>query len=139
MKFNKKQVIIAGVLCIALLVGIIILVIWNSKETSGRDTDIKTEQNKGDIDSQEDKDETNVSGKGNNNSGLEVLQPDDAVTEDSSDASGSWGNESDADIQTGDTNAIDKVQQNDNHDGDDKESEKDEGILKDDITWGDIY
>ena len=136
---NKKQAIITGVLCIALLVGIIILVSWNSKETCGKDTGIKTEQNKGDTDLSKDKDETAVSGKGNGNSELEVLQPDDAVTEDSSDASGSWGNESGADIQTRDTNAIDKVQQNDNHDGDHKESEKDEGILKDDITWGDIY
>lgn len=122
-----------------MLVVIIILVTLNSEETGAKDTGIKTEQNKGDTDFSKDKDETAVSGKGNGNSELEVLQPDDAVTEDSSDASGSWGNESGADIQTGDTNAIDKAQQNDNYDGGDKESEKDEGILKDDITWGDIY
>lgn len=136
---NKKQVIIAGVLCIALLVVIIILVTLNSEETGAKDTGINIEQNKGDTDTQEAKDEINASDKGNNSSGLEVLKPDDVNPGDSSNASGSWGNESGADVQTRDTNAIDKVQQNDNHDGDDKESEKDEGILKDDITWGDIY
>lgn len=132
MKLNRKQVIIAGVLCIALLVGIIILVTWNSKETGGKDTGIKTEQNKGDTDSSEDKDETDVSGKGNDNSELEVLQPDDVATKDSSDASGSWGNESGTTSQTGDTNTTEKAEQNDNN-------QDDEGILKDDITWGDIY
>lgn len=129
---NKKQAIITGVLCIALLVGIIILVSWNSKETCGKDTGIKTEQNKGDTEFSKDKDEAAVSGKGNGNSELEVLQPDDAVTEDSSDASGSWGNESGTTSQTGDTNTTEKAEQNDNN-------QDDEGILKDDITWGDIY
>ena len=136
---NKKQVIIGGVLCIALLVVIIILVTLNSEETGAKDTGINIEQNKGDTDTQEAKDEINASDKGNNSSGLEVLKPDDVNPGDSSNASGSWGNESGADVQTGDTNAIDKAQQNDNYDGGDKESEKDEGILKDDITWGDIY
>lgn len=136
---NKKQVIIGGVLCIALLVVIIILVTLNSEETGAKDTGINIEQNKGDTDTQEAKDEINASDKGNNSSGLEVLKPDDVNPGDSSNASGSWGNESGADVQTGDTNAIEKAQQNDNYDGGDKESEKDEGILKDDITWGDIY
>ncbi len=136
---NKKQVIIGGVLCIALLVVIIILVTLNSEETGAKDTGINIEQNKGDADTQEAKDEINASDKGNNSSGLEVLKPDDVNPGDSSNASGSWGNESGADVQTGDTNAIDKAQQNDNYDSGDKESEKDEGILKDDITWGDIY
>lgn len=136
---NKQQVIIAGVLCIALLVVIIILVTLNSEETGAKDTGINIEQNKGDTDTQEAKDEINASDKGNNSSGLEVLKPDDVNPGDSSNASGSWGNESGADVQTGDTSAIDKAQQNDNYDGGDKESEKDEGILKDDITWGDIY
>ena len=136
---NKKQVIIGGVLCIALLVVIIILVTLYSEETGAKDTGINIEQNKGDTDTQEAKDEINASDKGNNSSGLEVLKPDDVNPGDSSNASGSWGNESGADVQTGDTNAIDKAQQNDNYDGGDKESEKDEGILKDDITWGDIY
>ena len=77
-----------------MLVVIIILVTLNSEETGAKDTGIKTEQNKGDTDTQEAKDEINAS---------------------------------------------DKAQQNDNYDGGDKESEKDEGILKDDITWGDIY
>lgn len=136
---NKKQVIIGGVLCIALLVVIIILVTLNSEETGAKDTGINIEQNKGDTDTQEAKDEINASDKGNNSSGLEVLKPDDVNPGDSSNASGSWSNESGADVQTGDTSAIDKAQQNDNYDGGDKESEKDEGILKDDITWGDIY
>lgn len=147
---NQKIMIVALAVLLALIVGIVILVTPNSKDTGGKDTNSKTEQSKDDADSQDDKKKTDASSGeddgGNDGSRLEVLEPDEVAPENSSDASGSWEDTSHSNSQTGNTNTTDKTDQTEDNnpnetdkedDGD--EPEKDENILKDDINWGDIY
>lgn len=134
---NKKIVIVAITLVLALLVGIVVLVTRNFKETGGKDTNIKTEQSKGD------KEDASAKDNEDDNSDLKVLKPDEDTPENSSDASGSWGNAPDSETQGGNTNKTDDQSQNNNSNDSDKgdydESEKNGDILEDDITWGDIY
>ena len=66
-------------------------------------------------------------------SGLEVLDPDEITTEDISDASGSWEEDSTHDDKKK-PNDEEKVENNTN-----KDNQKEDEILKDDIKWGDIY
>lgn len=141
---NKKIVIVAIAVLLALIVGIAILVTPNTKDTGGKDTDTKTEQSKENADSQDDKEETDASSEEDNtdnqSSGLEVLKPDEVAPENSSDASGPWDKESESNTQTGNTNTTDNKNPSEAEKEDDvDESEKDKGILKDDIDWGNIY
>lgn len=143
---NRKVVIVAIALLLAVCVGVIILVTSNSKETGGKDTNTKTEQGKEHVDLWDDNNE-------DDDTGLEVLEPNQVSPEDSSDVSGSWGDESESNIQNGDKNITDKTDDTNKRDeqtpsdnpnqtdkeDNDEEPEKDEDILEDDITWGDIY
>lgn len=132
---NKKIVIIAIALFLAACVGAVILITPSSKETGGKGTDSKTEQGKEDNkDNEED------------NTGLEVLKPGQTSPENSSDASGSWGDTPQSNPQTGDTgNKIDKTEnekpneEDKKDDGEEPEKDEDEDILEDDISWGNIY
>lgn len=129
---NKKIVIMAIVLFVAVCVGASILITSSPKETDGKNTNTKTEKEKADEDGVEDA-ETDIdtnnkedSNPGNNGESLQVLSPNEIATDDSSDASGSWSDTTDKTEETEDENPneIDK---------------EDEDILEDDITWGDIY
>ena len=80
---NKRIVTIAIVFILILLVGIVILVTFNSKHTGVKDTNTKTEQSDGDVATRDDN-------KRNESSELEVLNPDAVAPGDYSDASGSW-------------------------------------------------
>lgn len=131
---NKKIVFITIALLLAVCVGVVIIMTSGSKETGGKDTNIKTEQSKGEVDSQDDKKGTDSSDN-DDGAGLQVLEPSEAIPENSSDASGSWDNTSDSGTQSGNTNKTD----NESDKKDDEESAEDEDILEDDITWGDIY
>lgn len=140
---NKKIMIVVVSLLLVLCVSVIILVTSDSKETGGKDTDTRTEQNKEDADFKDDKDEADE----NDNSGLEVLKPDEILLEDSFDASGSWGDTQEPNTQTRDKNNTDKIDQTESenlYDGENMKNDgedpgKDEDILEDDIIWGDIY
>ena len=133
---KKKLKIVVIALLLVLIAGVIIFGTSNSKQTGGKNTDNITEQSKENADYQDDKE--------NDGSGLEVLKPDEVFPEDSSDASGSWGDTSESNTLTGNkTNKTDEIE-NGNQNEEDKENngeepEKDEDILEDDITWGDIY
>lgn len=139
---NKKKVIAVVALFLVLCVGIILVITLGSKESGKKDGGFKTEQTEQgskdeDVQEDENKAEANdeVNDKGNNNSGLEVLKPDEIAPENSSDASGSWD-----DTQESDTDAEDETNdQTENNDQGDEEEEKDEDILEDDITWGNVY
>ena len=135
---NKKIVIMAIVLFVAVCVGAVILITSSPKETGGKNTNTKAEQEKEDEDDVEgaetdiDKNNKEDSNPKNNGEGLQVLSPNEIATDDSSDASGSWGDTTDKTEQTEDNNPNEADKEN-------EEPEKDEDILEDDITWGDIY
>ena len=131
---NKKIVIVALAVVLALIIGIMILVITDKKETGGKDSDIKTEQSEEDANSKNDNEQEQSNDRGDDSAGLEILEPDEIATEDSSEASGSWGNESNSNAQTGDSNTYDKTE-DEKHD----KPEKNQDILQDDIDWGNIY
>lgn len=143
---NKKIVIATITLLLALCVGIIIFVASNTKDNGGKNIDTETEQSKEEENS---KDEADANDKEDGESGLEVLKPDEVSPENSSDTLGSWDNTSDSGTQSGNTNTnvnTDKTDDqnqdsnsNDSDEGDGEEPEKDEDILEDDITWGNIY
>ena len=127
---NKKVVITIVAILLAICVGAVIMVSFHSKETDGKKPGTETEQGREDTD----------------DSGLEVLKPDEVDPENSSDASGSWENEPNSGTQTDSSNTgneTDKVPSNDNvennQENKDEEQEKEEDILEDDILWGDIY
>ena len=143
---NKKKVIITAIaLLIALVVGIMIFATSDTKETGSKDYDNKTEQGKEDSDSKEDEEDRN--------SQLEILESDEVEPEDSSNASGSWGNASNANTQAGnsDTTAqTDKVDDKKSSEGNkdevkvpqkeqEQEQEQEQDILEDDVSWGNIY
>ena len=130
---NKKVLVVLIVILLALSVGSVVVVTSSLKNKKGNDLDVKTEQSKED-------DETQL--------GLEVLEPDEVTPEDSSSVSGTWDDSSDSDSQTGDTTVpnqpekpsepSDEDDKNNNQEGN-SEPEDNKDILKDDITWGDIY
>lgn len=140
---NKKIIIVAFVIVLALIVGGVILVTMDSKETGNKDKDIKTEQSKGEVDSQGEKKDTDANDNENGNSGLQVIEPDNVIPENSSDASGSWDNMSDSGTQSGNTNTNNNTNktdnQNQNSNSNDSDKEDDEDILEDDIIWSNIY
>ena len=129
---NKKIVIIAIALFVAVCIGAVILITSSSKETGGKDTDTKTEHGNED---------NKVNDEEDDDTGLEVLKPDQTTPENSSDASGSWDDEPESNTQTDNANTTDKTDESNQteNEGSDENPEKDEDILKDDNTWGDIY
>ena len=137
---NKKIVIVVLAVILALIVGIVILVTPNTKGTGNKDFDTKTEQSKEDANSKDDEKQTDKEG---GSTGLEILEPDEVVPEDSSNASGSWGNTSNSNTQTGNTTEkTDKTEEqkpNENQKDEDDKSETVQDILEDDISWGNIY
>ena len=144
---NKKIVIITLSVLLFVIVGIVIFVTTNSIETGKNDTNPKEEQMMENTDTKGDKTDTDdkEDSQGNGSSQLEILEPDEVVPENSSDASGSWDNTSDSNTQSGNSNTTNKTEQTENKDPNEKkeddgeDQEKDEGILEDDITWGNIY
>ncbi len=125
---NKKIAITVLVLVIVLSVGIVILVTSESKKAKDNNADIKTEQSK-----EHGKEDTDSQ---NNEGGLEVLEPDEIAPENSSDASGSWKTPSNSGNKKDDTSEKNENQDKDNGSN---EPEEEKDILKDDITWGDVY
>ena len=142
---NKKIVIVTLAVLLALVLGIVILVASNSKEAGNKDSDSKTEQGEEDADTQDDKKQTNANdkeenkgdNKGNESSKLEVLEPGQIAPEDSSNVSGSWGNASESDTQTGNTNTTDKTEQTENKKP--NEDKQDEDVLEDNKNWGKLH
>lgn len=133
MKLKVNKVLIFAVVFVIGL-GILIFVARNSNETNGKDEESKIEQSKDDTNSQDDNEVSNINDKKNEDSDLQVLEPDEIVPGNSSDASGSWDNDEIAETQ-GDTpegteEKEDEIVENE---------EKDKGILKDDTNWGNIY
>lgn len=133
MKLKVNKVLILAIVFVIGL-GILILVTRNSNETNGKDEETKIEQSKDDINSQDDNEVSNINDKKNEDSDLQVLEPDEIAPENSSDASGIWDNDEIVETQ-GDTpdsagktddEIVEKV-------------EKNKGILKDDTNWGNIY
>lgn len=134
---------VAVVILLLLYVGIFVFVRSNTKETGGNEAGSKTEQSQGSNDEGTEKGH-NEDSNDNQSSTLEVLQPDEVAPEDSSNASGYWGDTSQSNPQTEDMgNKIDKTEnekpiEEDKKDND-EEQQKDEDILEDDISWGNIY
>ena len=126
---NKKVVIIAIVIFLAVCLGVIILSKISSEDASNKNTGVTIEQK-----------EDNES----DDSSLDVLEADEELSEDTSEASGDWNDSGESDtLENNQPNKTDKKEQpNDkdsNENKNDEESKKDEDVLKDDITWGDIY
>ncbi len=135
---NKKILFVTLAVILVLIVGSIILVTQNAKETGEKNFGTKTEQDEKDENSNKgDKEEAGL--------GLEVLEPDKVLPENSSNASGTWGDASDSNTQTGNSDMNDTTDKaEDKKPNEDKENEvdtpeDDEDILEDNITWGDIY
>lgn len=126
-QINKKITLVVA-LFLVLCVGIIVVVMSECNESKNANSHIKAEQD------QEDEQDTGIYDDTGVNRGLEVLNPDEVATEDSSNASGSWGNEAESNTHTEDTDRTENQKPND----EDTEV-KDEDILEDDIIWGDIY
>ena len=137
---NKKNKIVVSIVLLAIMIGIIILVLSNNKETDGKGANTKIEQGQEDTDIQDDKSNTNVDDKKDvqesGGTSLEVLEPDEVAPEDFSDASGAWGNTSDSNTQTG--NTTDNTDTTEDK-GQDENKEDDDDILEDNIDWGNIY
>ena len=113
---NKKIILVMIAVLLALIVGIIILVMPDYNKISDKNSGTKIEQNEEDTNPENDKKDMQEQ------TGLEVLEPDKVVQGESSDASGYWDDTSYGDIEQ----------------ETETESETKE-ILKDNITWGDIY
>lgn len=167
LKLNRKIVILTFAVVLALVIGILIIVTTDSKDVGNKDTDSKIEQNKEDIDVNNDDDkwsstESSDNDNQNSNDGIEVLEPDEVVPGNSSDASGDWEEQGESDTQAGttdtqegttdtetgnsdtETDASDNQNQSgtsngDNKGNDNQEPDKDKGVLKDNINWGNIY
>ena len=73
---NKKIVFITIALLLAVCGGVVIIMTSGSKGTGGKNTNIKTEQSKGEVDSQDDKKDTDSSDN-DDSSVLQVLEPDE--------------------------------------------------------------
>lgn len=139
---NKKVKIVTLSVLLALIVGFIILITPNTKKSSEEHSGTKTEQSKDDADlndKAENKSDDTSDVKDKENSRLEVLDPDETTTENSTNVSGAWGNSSDSNTQAGNTNQTDKVESDDDKKQDNGHSENQGDILEDDITWGQIY
>ena len=139
---NKKVTIVTLSVLLALIVGFIILITPNTKESNGEPSGTKAEQSKEDdgFDNKaENKGDDTSDVKNKESSRLEVLDSDETTTENSSNVSGAWGNSSGSSTQAGNTNQTDKVQPGDDKKQDNGHSENQEDILEDDITWGQIY
>ena len=124
---NKKLVIVAIAVLLALIIGIIILVLPHSETGEGNHLTVPEEE-------------------------LEILEPDEVAPEDSTDVSGTWGDETESSTQESNTDSKEQnkteVQNQGNSSNDENEeknetvgneSEKEDGILKDSIDWGNIY
>lgn len=140
---NKKIIIAAIALLLALCVGIVILVTSNTKETGGKNAGTKTEQSKDDADTTDDTDKTDADDKADDtadnestdNSGHQILKPNEVAVDDSSDASGDWDEEEETEeTDTQKDTTDDKAPEDE---PEDKEPEDD--IEEDDISWGEIY
>ena len=133
---NKKGVIIILAILLTMIVGCLIFVALNTKRTGELDSDIKTEQSEEDT-SQNDK-EDKEENKESEGSKLEVLDPEEVTPENSSDVSGSWGEQSDSNTQVNTSDSSDKKEEVEDNPSN-SNTEKEEDILEDDISWGNIY
>jgi len=131
-------------LLLALCVGIVILVTSNTKESGGKNAGTQTEQSKDNADTIDDQDKTDTDDKAsdkentNNNesSGLEVVEPGIVIPENSSDASGEWGDTTESEALTGGTTTTVKP---DETPSDDTQENLEIEEAKDDKIWSEVY
>lgn len=137
---NKKIIIVVAALLLALCLGIVLLVTSNMEETGNKNTDTETQQDKEDADTTDDADKTDtddkaedkVNSNSTDNNGHQVLKPNEVAVDDSSDASGEWGEEEESKPQ--------KDMMGDKAPEDEPvEDEPQEDIKEDNISWGEIY
>ena len=119
---------------ILVIVGIILVMLLNkdTKNPELKNPGVETEQN-----AESDK---------NGEDGLQIQEDGDEVAEDSSDASGSWEDDSTDGASVGQDNNKDgskgedaAVPDNGNGNDDEGKQEEDENTLIDDKIWGDIF
>lgn len=133
-KLFGRKIIIAGLTMILVIVGIILVMLLNkdTKNPELKNPGVETEQN-----AESDK---------NGEDGLQIQEDGDEVAEDSSDASGSWEDDSTDGASVGQDNNKDgskgedaAVPDNGNGNDDEGKQEEDENTLIDDKIWGDIF
>ena len=133
-KLFGRKIIIAGLTMILVIVGIILVMLLNkdTKNPEMKNPGVETEQN-----AESDK---------NGEDGLQIQEDGDEVAEDSSDASGSWEDDSTDGASVGQDNNKDgskgedaAVPDNGNGNDDEGKQEEDENTLIDDKIWGDIF
>lgn len=117
---NKKLVVIVVILCLILCIGIWFIVGPDTKKTDDKGTNVEQEDN----------------------NGLEIVNPDEEMTDNTTDASGAWDDtKAPATQPSDDTNDTDKQdheeEQTESNESDDSEEKED--ILEDDVIWGEIY
>ena len=126
---NKKILIAVLVLLLISGTGILFFVNSDTEKTGGKDTVTKAEQSEEDAELDEEEREQAANEKENDkenekehdNSGLDVLEPDEVAAEDSSDAAGSWEDVSDSNTQTDNKNTTDKTDRAENEDSNEEE------------------
>ena len=133
-KLFGRKIIIAGLTMLLVIVGIILVMSLNTdtKNPELKNPGVETEQN-----AESDK---------NGEDGLQIQEDGDEVAEDSSDASGSWEDDSTDGASVGQDNNKDgskgedaAVPDNGNGNDDEGKQEEDENTLIDDKIWGDIF
>ena len=133
---NKVTIIVALIVFIVICVGIGALVAPNSEKRGDSDTGIESEQKEDDATISEDTTDKESDKKEESNAGLEVHETYDNNTQDKSDASGNWGDDTTSETPKKDAANGNKEDQDKNNNSNDGNQEE---ILKDDIDWGEIY
>ena len=126
-QLQKNRIIIVAIIVALVAIGTVVAIALttNEKKSSGLGTGAKTEQT-----NEED------NGKGGLE-GQDVLNEETEVKENSTSASGTWG-DSDVEDNKGDKeNTSDSNATQNGGNSSDEDEEKD--ILEDDTVWGDIY
>ena len=123
---NKKIVIVVIALFLVLCSGMIYFIGSHQKNSENTGENIQTEQDEVDAIGVDDNKTSDADEKEEPSTGLEILKPDEVVTENITDVSGSWEN-----TQESEQGPQDESKQDDN--------KEEQDILEDDITWGDIY
>ena len=134
--FKNKKVLLIVLVIALVIVGIVVAMLFSkdSKKTDGKKPNAGIEQNADDEEY--------------NGEGLQIQEDDDGVTEDRSDASGSWEDDTsndNSDSQSGnESESGDKVEEetddgNEDNSNHGEEENSDEDTLIDDKIWGDIF
>ena len=126
---NKVTIIVALILCVIAFIGIGAILAPSFK--NGNNSGIESEKVKDDETTSEDEK------KEESNKGLDVQDAYDNNTQDKSDASGNWGDDTNSNPPPQNVTNGNQEEQNKNNNSNDGDQE--EEILKDDIDWGEIY